>query len=125
MINYILVGIGAAIGGTLRYWISNAIFKIFSENFPYGTLIVNVAGSFILGFLMFYFNDRELLSPQLRLFLTVGFCGGFTTFSTFSFETMNLFRETQYLLGSMNILLNLLLCLIGVIFAYLVTKLIG
>jgi len=125
MINYILVGIGAAIGGTLRYWISNAIFKIFSENFPYGTLIVNVAGSFILGFLMFYFNDRELLSPQLRLFLTVGFCGGFTTFSTFSFETMNLFRETQYLLGSMNILLNLLLCLIGVIFAYFVTKLIG
>ncbi|MCG6914631.1 fluoride efflux transporter CrcB [bacterium BMS3Abin03] len=125
MINYILVGIGAAIGGTFRYWISNVIFKIFSENFPYGTLVVNVTGSFILGILMFYFNDRELLSPQLRLFLTVGFCGGFTTFSTFSFETMNLFRETQYLLGSINILLNLMLCLIGVFLAYLVTKLIG
>ena len=125
MINYILVGIGAAIGGTLRYWISNVVFKIFSENFPYGTLVVNVVGSFILGFLMFYFNDRELLSPQLRLFLTIGFCGGFTTFSTFSFETMNLFRETQYLLGSVNILLNLLLCLIGVFLAYLLTKLIG
>lgn len=125
MINYILVGIGAAIGGTVRYWISNVIYIIFSENFPYGTLVVNVVGSFILGFLMFYSNDREFLSPQLRLFLTVGFCGGFTTFSTFSFETMNLFRETQYLLGSVNILLNLLLCLIGVFLAYLVTKLIG
>jgi len=123
--NYLLVGIGAAIGGTLRYWISNITYKIFTENFPYGTLVVNVAGSFILGFLMFYFNEKELLSPQLRLLLTVGFCGGFTTFSTFSFETITLFRETEYILGSVNILLNLFLCLIGVLLAYLISKLIG
>lgn len=123
--NYILVGIGAAIGGTLRYWISNIIYKILTENFPYGTLLVNVIGSFILGLLMFYFNEKELLSPQLRLFLTMGFCAGFTTFSTFSYETINLFRETQYILGSLNILLNLILCLAGVSLAYLISKLVG
>ena len=123
--NYILVGIGAAIGGTLRYWISNIIYKILTENFPYGTLVVNVIGSFILGLLMFYFNEKELFNPQLRLLLTIGFCGGFTTFSTFSLETINLFRETEYILGSLNITLNLVLCLAGVSLAYLISKLVG
>jgi len=125
MMNYFLVGLGAAFGGTLRYWVSNLTFKFFTENFPYGTLVVNVLGSFALGLLMFYFNDKELLNPQLRLFLTVGFCGGFTTFSTFSYETIVLLRETQYVLGFLNIALNLLLCLAGVFLAYLLTKLIG
>lgn len=125
MINYLLVGLGAAFGGTLRYWVSNLAFKFFTENFPYGTLVVNVVGSFILGLLLFYFNDKELLNPQLRLFLTVGFCGGFTTFSTFSYETIVLLRETQYLLGFLNIVLNILLCLMGVLLAYLLTKMIG
>lgn len=125
MINYLLVGLGAAFGGTLRYWVSNLTFKFFAENFPYGTLVVNVVGSFILGLLMFYFNDKELLNPQFRLFLAVGFCGGFTTFSTFSYETIILLRDTEYLLGAVNIILNILLCLTGVFLAYLITKLIG
>ena len=123
--NYFLVGLGAAFGGTLRYWVSNLTFKFFTENFPYGTLVVNVLGSFILGLLMFYFNDKELLGPELRLFLAVGFCGGFTTFSTFSYETIVLLRETQYALGFLNIALNIILCLAGVFLAYLLTKLIG
>jgi len=125
MMNYFLVGLGAAFGGTLRYWVSNLTFKFFTENFPYGTLVVNVLGSFIIGLLMFYFNDKELLTPQFRLFLAVGFCGGFTTFSTFSYETIVLLRETQFILGFLNIALNLLLCLSGVFLAYLLTKLIG
>lgn len=125
MMNYFLVGLGAAFGGSLRYWVSNLTFKFFTENFPYGTLVVNVLGSFILGLLMFYFNDKELLGPELRLFLAVGFCGGFTTFSTFSYETIVLLRETQYVLGFLNIALNILLCLAGVFLAYLLTKLIG
>jgi len=125
MLTYVYIGLGAAIGGTLRYWLSNNTYKVLPVNFPYGTLLVNVIGSFILGVIMFYFSDRELLNPQLRIFLTVGFCGGFTTFSTFSLETMNLFRDAQYLYGIVNVILNVLLCLLGIYLAYLITKLIG
>jgi len=122
---YFFVGIGAALGGILRYWLSDFVFRILPETFPYGTLLVNVAGSFLLGLIMFYFDDRELIGTNLKVFLTVGFCGGFTTFSTFSLETINLFRETQFFLGLINILLNLALCLFGIFIAYLISKIIG
>ncbi|HQF42263.1 MAG TPA: fluoride efflux transporter CrcB [Ignavibacteriaceae bacterium] len=125
MINYLVVSAGAAIGGALRYGISSYIQKNISVIFPYGTLVVNIVGSFILGFIMFYLNEKELIGNELRLFLTVGFCGGFTTFSTFSYETLNLFLDTEYLLALYNVLLNVALCLIGIYLAYLFSKLIG
>jgi len=125
MLNYIYVGLGAAIGGTFRFWLSNYTYKILPESFPYGTLLINVLGSFLLGVIMFYFNDRELLGPNLRIFLAIGFCGGFTTFSTFSLETMNLFRDSQFWLGFLNIGLNIILTLFAVYLAYLISKLLG
>jgi CrcB protein len=125
MLNYIFVSAGAAIGGALRYGISSYIQKHISVIFPYGTLVVNIVGSFILGVVMFYLNERELIGNEFRLFLTVGFCGGFTTFSTFSYETMNLFRDSQFSLAIYNVLLNVILCLIGIYLAYLISKLIG
>jgi len=64
MLTYVYIGIGAAIGGTLRYWLSNNTYRLLPINFPYGTLLVNVIGSFILGMIMFYFSDKELLNPQ-------------------------------------------------------------
>jgi CrcB protein len=123
MINYILVSLGAAVGGGMRYWISNVIHKFLPFTFPYGTLAVNLMGSFVLGLLIFGFDEKELLNQHLKVFLTVGFCGGFTTFSTFSFETFSLFRDSQIALGSLNILLNILICIVGVYFAYLISKL--
>ena len=125
MINYLVVSAGAAMGGALRYGISSFIQKHISVIFPYGTLVVNIVGSFILGFIMFYLNEKELIGNELRLFLTIGFCGGFTTFSTFSYETLNLFLETEYLLAIYNVLLNVVLCLIGIYLAYLLSRLIG
>ncbi len=122
MIKYALVSLGAAIGGALRYWLSNYVYKFLPETFPYGTLAVNVLGSFLVGFSIFYLSDREIISSNLKLFLTVGFCGGFTTFSTFSLETMNLFRDSEFLLAGFNILLNLFLCLLGVYLAYIIFK---
>jgi CrcB protein len=125
MINYLIVSAGAAIGGALRYGISSYIQKHISVIFPYGTLVVNLVGSFILGFIMFYLNERELIGNELKLFLTIGFCGGFTTFSTFSYETMNLFLDTEYLMAIYNVLLNVVLCLVGIYLAYLLSKMIG
>jgi CrcB protein len=125
MFNYILVSAGAAFGGALRYGISTYIQKHISVIFPYGTLVVNIVGSFILGFVMFYLNEKELIGSEFRLFLTIGFCGGFTTFSTFSYETMKLFRDAEVGLAIYNVMLNVVLCLIGIYLAYLISKLLG
>lgn len=122
MINYLMVSLGAALGGGFRYWVSNIAHKLFPATFPYGTLTVNIIGSFILGLTMFLLDEREMITPGLRLFLAVGFCGGFTTFSSFSFETFNLFRDSQIFLGFVNILVNVTVCFIGVYLAYLISK---
>ncbi|GBD91641.1 putative fluoride ion transporter CrcB [bacterium BMS3Abin04] len=122
MINILLVAFGAGIGGGFRYWVSDLSYKIFPIYFPYGTLVVNVLGSFLLGILIFGFDEKDLINPPLKLLLGVGFCGGFTTFSTFSFETINLLRDTQFYLAGMNIILNLFLGLLGIYLAYIITR---
>ena len=125
MINYLLVSLGAAIGGGLRFGISRYTYKILPVTFPYGTLIVNVIGSFLIGIIMFYLDPKELITPRLRLFLTVGFCGGFTTFSTFSYESFSLFRDSQFILAGLNIIFNVLVCLTGIYLAYVLTKILN
>ena len=122
MANYLFVSLGAALGGSLRYWLSSFVYKFLPATFPYGTLIINGVGSFILGFIMFDLNERGLIGHELRLFLTVGFCGGFTTFSTFSFETVNLLKDGQYMSAALNVFLSLFLCLGGVFLAYIISK---
>jgi CrcB protein len=118
------VSLGAAFGGAARYWLSNFVYKFFPAIFPYGTLAVNIIGSFILGFIIFVFDERELINNQLKIFLTIGFCGGFTTFSTFSLETLNLLRDSQYFLALLNIILSVVFCIAGVFLAYIVSKII-
>ena len=122
MQNYFLVAIGAAFGGTLRYWLGGVTQKILPFGFPYGTLVVNVLGSFLLGFLIFYFDTKRLLSPGMKVMLTVGFCGGFTTFSSFSFETINLMRDSEYFLATLNVGLNIFLTLLAVFLSYYLAK---
>lgn len=122
MWNYLFVSVGAAIGGAMRYWLSGVVHQILPSNFPYGTLTVNLIGSFLLGIFIFYFDENDLLSTQFRLLLTVGFCGGFTTFSTFSYETISLIRDSEFMLAVFNIALNVLFSLAGVILAYILSK---
>jgi fluoride exporter len=125
MINYLVISVGAAIGGVFRYGLASFIQKKVESFFPYGTLIVNILGSFALGFIMYYLDEKDFLSPQMRLFLTVGLCGGFTTFSTFSFETLNLIRNSQFLLASVNVLGNVVICLVAIYLSYIVSKALG
>ncbi len=125
MQNYLIVSFGAAIGGAARYWMSNIVYKFLPSNIPFGTLAVNVIGSFIIGIVMFYLDRNELISPQMRILLTAGFCGGLTTFSTFSFETINLLSDSEFLLAGTNIILNVVLSLGAVFIAYLIGKILS
>jgi fluoride exporter len=120
---YFIVTLGSGIGGLLRYVISDFIYKYSSSLFPYGTLTVNVVGSFFLGLIIFYLDSLKLVSSEMRLFLTIGICGGLTTFSTFSYETVKLIQDSQYLLAGANILLNVFVTILAVLLAAIISKL--
>lgn len=114
MTNALLIFIGAGFGGLARYYFSNFIHLLFSRDFPYGTLFVNVSGSLIMGILFVMIFDRfSDMSQQLRALLLIGFLGGYTTFSSFSIETINLIESGESIKALMNILLSVGLCLGG------------
>ena len=115
MIKLLYVGIGGAIGAMLRYIVSVSSSKIFLTQIPCGTLIVNVLGGLLIGFIMELSLSTELISPNLKVFLTTGILGGLTTFSTFSYETISLFSNGNILFGTLNIGLNLFLSLGGAV----------
>lgn len=125
MQNYLIVFLGAGIGGVLRYWGSNYVYKFLPPTFPYGTLAVNVVGSFLLGIFIYFLDSNQLISQQVRVFLTVGICGGLTTFSTFSYETINFLKERDYILAGSNIIFNLFLTLVALFIAYKLSKFIS
>ena len=114
--NLLLVILGSGLGGGLRYWLSGFIAHHFGETFPWGTLAVNVIGSFAIGFFatMTGTEGRWLVSPGGRTFFMVGICGGFTTFSSFSLQTLSLARDAEWLYAGLNILGTVALCLIVV-----------
>ncbi len=97
---------GGGLGALSRYVVSGVIMDKLGDNFPYGTLTVNILGSFIMGFLAMWLVERVGLDPLLRLAIFVGFLGAFTTFSTFSMETLNLFEQGLQLKALMNMFLN-------------------
>lgn len=114
------VGIGGFIGAALRYLITIQSSKLIDSNFPLGTLIVNVVGGFLIGLIVELSLTTNLVSPNLKLFLTTGIMGGLTTFSTFSIETISLINDGRILMGSANILLNVFLSLGGVVLAKII-----
>ncbi len=122
LIKFITVFIGGGIGSTLRFWLSTYASKHLPIFFPFGTLIVNLLGSFILGLMIFGWDEKGLINPTVKLFIGIGFCGGLTTFSTFSLETFNLIKNAEFLIAGLNILVNVLFTLIGIYIAYLVTR---
>jgi CrcB protein len=126
MLTYIWIAMGGALGSVARFWLSGVVANRFGETFPWGTLIVNVSGSFVIGFFATATGSesRWLVSPTFRQFFMIGICGGYTTFSAFSLQTLNLIREGEFLHASANVLLSVLLCLAGVWFGHFVATLI-
>ena len=112
---YLWIALGAVIGASARYFLSGFIARHLSAVFPYGTLLINVTGSFLLGFFLIGASERVLLDPRWRLLVAVGFCGSYTTFSSYAFETFAYMEQGQWLLMTANILGNNVLCLAAVL----------
>ncbi len=101
---------GGAIGAVLRFWVSTGVYSITGRSFPYGTLVVNVLGSLVMGFLYIWLIEKFADGTTLRAFLVIGLLGAFTTFSTFSIETLNLMMAGQHVRALGNTLLSVVLC---------------
>lgn len=116
MITYLYIAVGSALGGMARFACSSLAARAFGETFPWGTLIVNVVGSFVIGLFTALTgpDGRLVTSPDARLFVTVGVCGGYTTFSSFSLQTLSLMRSGEFGAAGVNVALSLALCLLTV-----------
>lgn len=109
------VSLGAVVGANLRFVVSDWAARALSPSLPYGTLIVNMTGSFILGFFLIWTSERVLADPHWRLLVAVGFCGSYTTFSSYTFETLRLLEGSNYAAATGNFLANNLLAFLAVL----------
>ena len=116
MLSYLWVAIGGALGTTARYWLSGVVARSVGETFPWGTLVINVTGSFVIGFFgaLTGPDGRVFVGSTARQFVMVGMCGGYTTFSSFSLQTLNFMNDGEWFQAGANIGLSVLLCMIAV-----------
>ena len=118
MIAYLWVAIGGALGSVSRFWLNGVISSRFGETFPWGTMLINITGSFVIGLIGSLANPEGRMDSQSRAFATqflmIGICGGFTTFSSFSLQTLNLLRDREWLYAGGNMVLSVVLCMAAV-----------
>lgn len=118
----IFIGLGGFIGTTGRYLLSKIINNTLPTSFPYATLTVNILGSVLIGFIYGYFESKNLINNELKLFLTIGICGGFTTFSAFAYENFTLLREGNLLYFGLYALSSIFFGIAAIIVGYSLTK---
>ena len=119
---YLWVSLGGILGVNLRYFLSRIITRFSDAAFPYGTLVINVTGSLVLGFFLVWTTERVLADPRWRLLVSIGFCGSYTTFSGYAYETMSYFEQGHWALFATNILANNLLCLVAILAGALIAR---
>ena len=100
------ISLGAIIGANMRYFVARFSMKYLSSSIPYGTFIVNITGSFILGFFLAWTIERVLVDPRWKPFIAIGFCGAYTTYSSYSYETIALLEQGNYSVAALNFLFN-------------------
>ena len=114
---YLWVAIGGALGSVGRFWLNGVVSRSFGETFPWGTMVINVTGSFVIGVAAALAMPEGRLDTPSRAFVTqflmIGICGGYTTFSSFSLQTLNLLRDREWLYAGGNIVLSVLLCMVA------------
>jgi CrcB protein len=124
---YLWVMLGSALGGGARYWLSGVIANRIGETFPWGTILVNVSGSFAIGFFATLTgpDGRLLVGTEARQFVMIGLCGGYTTFSSFSLQSLNLVRDGEWLAAGANIGVSIVLCLLAVWLGHILAGVLG
>jgi len=115
VLDFLAISVGAIAGANLRYWMSRYAVRLLGPIFPYSTLTINVLGSFVLGFFLVWTTERTIVDPRWRLLIAVGFCGGFTTFSSYAYESMVFLEQGQWTLLTANFVSNNLLACAGVL----------
>ena len=121
MQSYILVALGGALGSVSRFWLSGLVAARYGETFPWGTLVINITGSFIIG-IFGALTAPDIADPHragIMQFFMIGICGGYTTFSSFSLQTLNLLRDREWLYAGANVILSVVLCLVAVWLGFL------
>jgi len=123
-VKYLAISLGGIIGANSRYLIADWAAQRFGAGFPYGTFIINISGSFLLGFFMAFLQDRAFIHPNYRLFFATGFCGAYTTFSTFTYESLRLWQDGSFLLAITNLLGSLAVGMFGVLLGFVFGRMI-
>lgn len=121
---YIVISIGGILGANARYLLANWAAQRLGSTFPYGTFIINISGAFVLGLFMAFLEDRAFVPANYRLFFATGFCGAYTTFSTFTYESLRLFQDGSFLLGFANIFGSVVVGMLGVFLGFVLGRII-
>jgi CrcB protein len=106
MTKYVMVALGGAVGSMLRFWAGGYVSTRLGTRFPYGTFLINITASFLIGFIMTLLAERGHWSPNWRYLAIIGFLGGYSTFSSFEYETFQVFQDGEFLIAGMNVVLS-------------------
>jgi CrcB protein len=122
-VTYLIIGIGGFLGANARYLLGGWIAERYGTSFPYGTLVINVSGSFVIGFFLVLISERFIVHPNWRLFFAIGFLGAYTTFSTFSFETLALVQQRSFFQALANMVGSVVLGQVAVVAGMILARL--